>query len=315
MRPHKNIRQALAVLESLGLPRAQLNERSALCLLALLDLRKDMAWSEISNPLMGITPIMDWVARNYRKRYAPNIRETFRRQTMHQFLDAGLVLYNPDNPDRPVNSPMAVYQIEPSTLDVLRHFGGADWVTHLERYQSQHASLAHRYAKERELRLIPVTHSGGLDIKLSPGKHSELLKAIVDKFAPQFMPDSHLVYVGDTGGKWAHCDHAQLAALSLDVDPHGKMPDVILYCPRRNWLVLVEAVTSSHGPVDPKRHAELARLFADSTAGLVYVTAFPTRSLMAKHLAGIAWETEVWVAESPSHLIHFNGIRYLGPYD
>ena len=81
----------------------------------------------------------------------------------------------------------------------------------------------------------------------------------------------------------------------------------------RNWLVLVESVTS-HGPVDAKRHSELSRLFSSSSAGLVYVTAFPDRSVMSQYVGQIAWETEVWVADSPTHLIHFNGPKFLGPY-
>ena len=76
----------------------------------------------------------------------------------------------------------------------------------------------------------------------------------------------------------------------------------------------MESVTS-HGPVDGKRHAELAQLFAESTAGLVFVTAFPDRVVMSQYVGEIAWETEVWVADAPSHLIHFNGVRFLGPYD
>ncbi len=91
------------------------------------------------------------------------------------------------------------------------------------------------------------------------------------------------------------------------------MPDVVLHWAAKNWLLLVEAVTS-HGPVDGKRHGELANLFAGCNAGLVYVTAFPNRAVMARYLAEIAWETEVWVADAPSHLIHFNGERFLGPY-
>ena len=73
-------------------------------------------------PLMDITPIMDWEREHYGKDYAPNTRETVRRQTMHQFVNAGIALYNPDKPDRPVNSPKTVYQIEPATLTLLRSF-------------------------------------------------------------------------------------------------------------------------------------------------------------------------------------------------
>lgn len=104
-----------------------------------------------------------------------------------------------------------------------------------------------------------------------------------------------------------------LADLGLTVDAHGKMPDIVLYYPAENWLILIEAVTS-HGPIDPKRHEELMILFADSSAALVYVTAFPSRQALKRHLADIAWETEVWVADAPSHLIHFDGDKFLGPY-
>lgn len=71
---------------------------------------------------------------------------------------------------------------------------------------------------------------------------------------------------------------------------------------------------TTHGPVDGKRHDELKRLFVDCTAGLIYVTAFPSRVIMSRHLSEIAWETEVWCAEAPTHLILFNGERFLGPY-
>jgi hypothetical protein len=228
-RKRRYIKAALEVINSLGLPRAQQNERSALCLLALLNLTPDKVWADAESPLMGITPIMDWAREHYGKEYAPNTRETVRRQTIHQFCDAGIALYNPDKPNRPVNSPKAVYQIEPAALVLLRSFSTPTWD-------------------------------------------------------------------------------------GVDVDSHGKMPDVVLHYTEKDWLLLVESVTS-HGPVDGKRHAELAQLFSGSKAGLIYVTAFPSRGIMARYLGEISWETEVWVAENPSHLIHFDGERFLGPYD
>lgn len=308
------IDDALQALISLGLPRAQQNERSALCLLALLNLTPDKTWAQAENPFIGITPIMDWARKHYGKEYAPNTRETVRRQTMHQFIDAGIVLYNPDNPTRSVNSPKAVYQIEPAALTLLRSFGSDQWHDNLAAYLADRETLVTKYAKERAQNRIPVQISPGKEITLSPGEHSELIRAIIEDFAPRFAPGSLLVYVGDTGDKWGYFDAALLADLGVDVDSHGKMPDVVLYDGERNWLLLVESVTS-HGPVDGKRHAELTKLFAGSKAGLVYVTAFPSRALMSRYLGEIAWETEVWVADAPSHLIHFNGVRFLGPYD
>jgi len=309
----KHLASAIQVLISLGLPRAQHNDRTALCLLALLDIKPGKNWSEATAPLIGITPIMDWARDNYDTTYAPNSRETFRRFSMHQLVSAGIALYNPDKPDRPVNSPKAVYQISPTALKLLQTFGTPLWHESLISHLTVSQTLADKYAMDRNQNQIPVIIAPGKPIMLTPGDHSELIRAIIENFAPRFAPGSLLVYAGDTGSKWGYFDAPLLAGLGVDVDSHGKMPDVILHFVEKNWLLLVESVTS-HGPVDGKRHAELAKLFAGSTAGLVYVTAFPNRSIMGRYLGEIAWETEVWVADAPSHLIHFNGERFLGPY-
>ena len=313
MTAHPKIAAALAILTALGLPRGQLNERSALTLLALANIGPDTPWEKVTAPLMGITPIMDWAKASYGVQYAPNTRETFRRQTMHQFRDAGLVLYNPDKPNRPVNSPAAVYQLAPETLALLGTYGTKHWAQALDDYLAMKGTLAARYAAERDLQRVPVVVGDGQTLQLSPGEHSELIRDIIEQFAPRFAPGSALIYAGDTGEKMGFFDHARLAALGVTVNNHGKMPDVVLHYTDRDWLLLVESVTS-HGPVDPKRHAELITLFKGSTAGLVYVTAFPNRSVMARYVTEIAWETEVWVADAPTHLIHFNGVRFLGPY-
>lgn len=310
---NSHIDEANQVLISLGMPRAQHNDRSALSLLALLNLTPDKKWAKAENPLVGITPIMDWSREHYGKGYAPNTRETFRRQTMHQFIAAGIALYNPDNPDRSVNSPKAVYQIAPPALTLLRSYGAKTWKSNLKTYLTLNTALAAKYAMDRNQSRIAVQIAPGKKMTLSPGEHSKLIRAIVEDFGPRFAPGSVLVYAGDTGDKWSYFDAALLTKLGVDVDTHGKMPDVVLHFVEKNWLLLIESVTS-HGPVDGKRHAELTKLFAGSKAGLVYVTAFPNRVIMGRYLGEIAWETEVWVADAPSHLIHFNGERFLGPY-
>ena len=311
--PHTNTQAAIDILRQLRFPRAQLNERSGLVLLAILDLIPEKSWPAASDPLVGITPIMDWIASHYGKKYAPNSRETVRRQTMHQFMQAGLILYNPDEPTRPVNSPHAVYQVSPEALSLLRTFGTSKWDTQLAAYMSEQEGLAARYAQERDLQRVPVTIAQGKVIQISPGEHSLLIKAIVEEFAERFVPGAKLVYIGDTGDKLGYFDEKLLADLGVCVDSHGKMPDVVLYYPERDWLLLAESVTS-HGPVDGKRHDELMKLFAGAIPGIVYVTAFPSRAVMARYLGDIAWEAEVWIADAPTHLIHFDGVRFLGPY-
>lgn len=313
MNPQTHIDEAIEIIRAVGMPRAQLNERSALCLLALLDISANDAWSAAQAPLMGITPIMDWIREKYGKNYAPNTRETFRRQSMHQFVEAGIALYNPDNPERPVNSPKAVYQVRPEFLGLVKQFNTESWEAALAAYLDQNQTLLEKYARSREQVLVPVSISEDLQLKLSSGAHSLLIKAIIEDFGARFAPRSKLLYVGDTGNKFGHFDKEHLAKLGIKLDNHGKMPDVVLYRDDTNWLYLIESVTS-HGPIDGKRYGELKELFSNSSVDLVYVTALPSRSYLAKFLPVIAWETEVWVSDSPSHLIHFNGDKFMGPH-
>lgn len=309
----RRVEEAIAVLKALGLPRAQQNERTALALLALLRLGPEQSWSDASAALCGITQMMSFMAEHYGKRYAPNTRETVRRQSIHQFVDAGLVFVNPDDPRRPINSGKFVYQLVPDVLALIRAFGTDEWDRGLPAYLSSAGTLARRYAQERKMHRIPVQIAPGKEIALSPGGQNVLIEQIIHQFCPRFTPDGKMIYIGDTDDKWAYLDAGLLAALGVTFDPHGKMPDVIVYHETKGWLVLIEAVTS-HGPVDPKRQAELRALFAGSSAELVFVKAFLDRQAMVSYLDKIAWETEVWVADAPSHLIHFNGERFLGPY-
>lgn len=309
----EKIQQALELLKALGLPRAQQNERSALTLLALIGLQPEQEWKAATNPLMGITPIMDFIKDSYGKSYAPNTRETIRRQTMHQFVDAGIAVSNPDEPSRPVNSPKWVYQIEEQALELIRTLDSEDWGENLEEYLKVRKTLAAQYAKKRDMLRIPLTINGNKKLTLTPGIHSELIRDIINEFGSRFAPGSEVLYIGDTGEKLGHYDEAAFKKLGLTFDNHDKFPDVVLHFKEKNWLLLIESVTS-HGPVDGKRHSELANLFKNSKAGLVYVTAFPDRKTMGKYLGDISWETEVWVADAATHLIHFNGERFLGPY-
>lgn len=310
----KRIEEARSVLDALGLPKAQQNERSAMKLLSLLDLKPTMKWAKASDPLRGISQMMDWIAEHYGKRYAENTRESVRKHTIHLMLEAGIVAINPDDPERSTNSGKTVYQIDGGAIDLLRTFKTKEWEKSLRTWLSSIETLKTRYARERKMKRIPLRLPSGKKIDLSPGGQNVLVKEIIEAFCPVFTPGGTPLYVGDTSTKWAYFGERALADLGVIVEAHGKMPDVVVYYDEKNWLVLIEAVTS-HGPVDGKRRDELSRLFKNSSAGLVFVTAFLDRTAMMRYLSEISWETEVWVADAPSHLIHFNGERFLGPYD
>ncbi|BEH02014.1 BsuBI/PstI family type II restriction endonuclease [Brooklawnia propionicigenes] len=310
---YERVEDARIVLETLGMDAERSNERSALVLLALLRLAPSESGAEAANPMLGTRAIMNFIRDEYGKDYAPNTRETVRRFTLHQFVEVQLVVQNPDEPQRPVNSPKWNYQVTAEALEVLRAYGTDYWQLAVDRYLAELPGLKARYAAAREMDRIPLTLPDGSTFTLTPGGQNVLLKAMVEDFCPRFTPGGQVFYIGDAGDKWALFEREALAALNVKVNEHGKMPDLVIYIPDRNWLVLLEAA-SSHGPVDSKRHAELADLFAESTAGLVYVSCFPDRAELRKYVDKVAWESEVWCADHPTHMIHYNGERFLGPY-
>lgn len=307
------IRDAAAILLALGLPRAQQNERSALTLLALSGLRPGSAWADAGKPLLRTVDIMEFMRGQYRKKYAPNSCETIRRQTLHQFIQARVADLNPDDPSRATNSGFNRYALSDAALEVIRKYGTTEFNGAVKRFIGRHGSLSADYRKTRELLRVPVTLPGGGKVLLSAGEHNALQKAVIEEFAPRFAPGAVVLYVGDTAKKQVIVDAAALARLAVRITEHDKLPDVVLYREEPRWLYLIEAVTS-HGPVTPMRLRQLADLLKGTTAGLVYVTAFLTREDFKRYVGDIAWETEVWIAEDPDHLIHFDGHKFLGPY-
>ena len=309
----RKIREATAILQRIGtLPRESVNERSALVLLALLGLKPQSAWSEVESPLMGVTPIMNFIATHYSKKYAPNSRETIRKQTLHHFLRECVITLNPDNPTRTTNSPKSVYQINEGFLEAVVSYEHQTWQTTFDTFLKSIPLRKIRAESKRQTQRIPVIF-GNQQLALSSGGQNPLVKKIIEDFCSKFAAGAEAIYIGDTSSKTnTYYDRALLQTLGLTFDDHGKMPDVIVYQREKNWLFLIEAVTT-HGAITETRLRQLETLFQGSHAPIVYVTAFESRTQMRKYLADIAWETEVWVADHPEHLIHFNGDKFIGP--
>lgn len=305
--------EAQEILKSLGLPKPQLNERSCLTLLALAGLSEATPWAKTRRPLLRIWDIMGWMKEKYGKEYAANSRETIRRQTVHQFEQARLIDRNPDDPTRPTNSGDTKYQLTKDAANVLRAFHGRDFSKKCERFLERHGSLTVAYERARKLLKVPVTLPDRSKVELSPGVHNELQRLIVEDFAPRFAPACVVLYLGDTAKKRLVVATDVLNTLNIPEMNHDKLPDVVLFNQQRNWLFLIEAVTT-HGPVSPKRHAELEAMLKGCSARRVYVTAFTDFTGFKRYASQIVWESEVWIAEFPDHMIHFNGDKFLGPY-
>ncbi len=315
------ISEAQQILNALGLPVRQQNERSALTLLALCNLKETDHWKNAKVVSMSVVGnkvnakyegIMRFIAEHYNKQYAENSRETFRRQTLHQFVQAGIVEHNPENPQLPTNSKDNHYRLSEEALNVIHAFGTKYWQSEVYYFRENIGTLQDKYNKNREIQMVPVILSNGKKLKFSPGKHNQVQIAIIKEFASRFAPGSELLYVGDTANKGLYIDLNYLSELGIPINEHSKLPDIVLYDKSKNWLFLIEAVTS-HGPVSPKRMIELEKLLENCTAGKIYVSAFPDFKEFKKHTADIAWDTEVWLMDFPEHMIHFNGDRFMGP--
>ena len=307
------IEEAQEILNHLELPPAQCNEISALTFLALTNLKEEDSWENTSWPRVGIHDIILFAKDAYGKVYAENTRETIRRHVIHQFEQARVVDRNPDEPTLPTNSPRTHYALTEEVYDLVREYGKKSYPNSVKKFREMQPSLLEIYRKEREAVMVPLKLSSGEELKLSPGKHNELQAEIINEFAPRFAPGASLVYLGDTSKKDLHVDTKLLEELNIPVTQHDKLPDVVLYDKKKNWLYLIEAVTS-HGPVTPKRQYELEEMLNDCPAEQIYISAFPDFKEFKNHLTDIAWETEVWLSEIPDHIIHFNGDKFLGPH-
>lgn len=307
------ISQAQEILTTFGMPPAQHNEMAALTLLALCGLRPTDTWDSATRSSLTITKgIMAFIHQQYGKTYAPNTRETFRRQVLHQFVQAGIADYNPDAPTLSTNSPKAHYALSETAWRVIRAYGSDQWEAASSAFRESQAQTVSARQQARARAGIPVRLPGGGELTLSPGQHNDLQVQVIQQFAPRFAPGAALLYLGDTADKDLFIDGDRLSAVGIAVSSHDKLPDIILHDSARNWIFLIEVVTS-HGPMTPKRVAELEMMVGKTTIGKIFVTAFPSFAGFRKHLKDIAWDTEVWIADAPDHLIHFNGDRFFGP--
>ncbi|RMH93633.1 MAG: restriction endonuclease [Calditrichaeota bacterium] len=307
------MRQAQEILQALGLPPKQQNEISALTFLVLAQLSENVPWKNARRKSLRIHDILQEIKERYGRQYAENTRETIRRQVIHQFIQAGIVVRNPDQPNLPTNSPLTHYALTEPALRVVRAYGTPQWEESVQQFLEQQIALIERYERRRTSHYIPLKLPTGEKYFLSPGAHNQLQAEIINKFGPIFVPKGLVLYVGDAENKTLHVEKEYLAMLGFPITTHHKLPDVVLYDPAQNRLFLIEAVTS-HGPVSHKRLMELEQILQGCKGERVYVSAFPDFKEFARHLQAIAWDTEVWIANNPHHLIHFNGGKFLTPH-
>lgn len=295
------------ILQAMEIPSKQQNDMCCFVLLAMAGIKESDSWKSATNEWIRIHDIIAYTKENYGIAYAENSRETFRKQAMHHFRNAAFIEDN----GKATNSPNYRYRLTSEMLNLIQSYGSASWDSKKQVFMSAHESLISQYASKKTVQKMPVRINDS-DFSFSPGKHNELQKAIIEEFAPRFAAGSECLYVGDTTEKDLVKDVEKLRELGFEITLHDKMPDVVLYVKDKNWVYFVESVTSV-GPMDPKRIKEIEEMTQGVTAGKIYVTAFLDFKTFKKFSDSLAWETEVWIADMPDHMIHLNGDKFLGP--
>ena len=299
--------EAKSILKSIGLPAQQQNDLAAYAFLTLAGIRPIDEWNVATNNWIRIHDILGFIAKYYSKEYAENTRETIRKNCMHQFRDAALIEDN----GVATNSPNYRYRITPEALSVIQSYGSSAFAVNVAAYLLQHEKLVDKYSSKKRMQKMPI-YVNGKELIFSTGKHNELQRAVIEEFAPRFVPYSECVYVGDTAQKDILKNEIRLSELGFQITLHDKMPDIVLYRPDENWLFFIEAVTST-GPINHKRLNEILEMTKNVKAGRIFVTAFLDFDTYKKFLSELAWDTEVWIAEKPEHMIHLNGNKFLEP--
>lgn len=299
--------EAKEFLAGVGMPKPQQADICALSILAMAGIKPDDDWKDATNEWIRIHDIIAFSNQYYGTTYAENSRETFRKRAIHRFRTAALIEDN----GKATNSPNYRYRITNETLKVIKAWRSNNAETQMKRFLAYHEKLVDIYASKKKMTMMPVKINGS-DFHFSAGKHNVLQKAIIEEFAPRFAPGSECLYVGDTIEKDLVKDKDKLRALGFSITLHDKMPDVVLYREDEDWIYFIESVTSV-GPMDSKRIIEITDMTKDVKSGKIFVTAFLDFATYKKFASSLAWETEVWIADMPDHMIHLNGDKFLGP--
>lgn len=305
------LEEAKGILSAIGMPRAQTNDRSAYVLLALANIKEADLWQSATKLDLRIVDTMNFMAEHYGKVYKPNTRETIRKDTIHQFVEGAVAERNTNSSNRPTNSPNFCYCLTDEMLTLIKDYGKNNWQYALKTFIDKKGTLIFKYSQQRDFTRVPVIVNEQ-ELTFSAGEHNDLQKAIIEQFAPRFAPSAAVLYVGDTENKDLVKNREKMGEIGVNITDHDKLPDVVLYMKDKNWLFFIEAVTSV-GAISVKRMNEIEEMTKGCLCGKIYVTAFINKGTYKKFVDHLAWDTEVWIADMPDHMIHLNGDNFIGP--
>ena len=312
------INEALYILSRFGVPIEGISkrrlERIAMAFLAVANVRIDTGWAKVDSfHALRTREIIRYWNNYFHETISESSYDDIRRKDLKLTVLAGIIIASSANPNAARNDGTRAFALSSDYVALIRAFGSDSWETEVEEFLANKVTLEEQLSGKRDLSLIPVSFPSGKTSEFSPGKHNELQKAVIEEFLPRYGYGAEVLYVGDTANKFLHLEKERLEALQFFELSYGELPDIVAYSEQRNWLYLIEAVHSS-GAISAVRLVELKKLTEQCTADIIFVTTFLDRKTFRQFAPEIAWETEVWIAEAPDHVIHFDGEKFLGSY-
>lgn len=313
------INEALDILFSVGIPFSGKRERGlesmALVFLAVAGVKKSWKEAQGQNEHRHIKTrdIIKFINEHFEENISPGSYDDIRRKHLKLLVLADLILNSANNPSAAPNDPTRGYTLSSEFKTLITNYGSTDWEIKLKLFTKNRPSLSEILKRKREMPKVRVTLATGQILDFSRGGHNELQREIIEEFLPRFAGGSEVLYVGDATDKYLLRNDDKLRSLGFFELTHDSLPDVVAYSEEKNWLFLIEAFFTS-GPMSEERILELKKALKDCSADLIFVTAFTSKTNFKKNVADIGWETEVWTADNPDHLVHFNGGKFLGPY-
>lgn len=308
------ISSALDILEELGIPMDGMTDRrkermSEACL-AVAGVKKSLAEATGEGRFLRTRDIIQFMNEHYGENVSPGSYDDIRRKDLLLLVQSGIVINSSTLDEQATNNPTRGYSVSPAFATLLRSFGTLSWAMELDKYKTDIRNLQEELARKRDMEKIPVRLPSGAALSLSAGEHNVLQKRIVEDFLPRFGMGAQVLYIGDTSDKFLFIDKERLQSVGFFTLEHDELPDVVAYSEEKNLLFLIEAVHSA-GPMSEIRVSKLKAKLERCTADSVFITAFMTKRNFRSWVMDIAWETEVWIADTPDHLVHFNGYKFL----
>jgi len=313
------INETLFMIEAFGIPinaaSPRMKEKVALDFLALSDMQVGKKWNnakDIDKIQLKTREIITYVNKHFEEKRSSGSYDDVRRKELKPLVLAGIVQNS--KPNSATNDSTRGYGIAKEYGDLIRKFGTSEWKKELMIILKKRGTFVQKLSRQKSKK-VPINLPNKEQVLLSLGIHNDLQKAIIEEMLtrPEFCPDPEILYLGDTAKKQIINKENVLKSLNFFELSHDMLPDVIVYSKKNNWLYLIEAVYTSN-PISDTRKFELAKITKNCTANIIYLSAFMNKSDFRKFLSEIAWETEVWIADDPDHMIHFNGHKFLGPY-